>query len=138
MDRRNFLSWVGVGLLASSLPTVLAACASDRSSSLEQSKDSSGFKAVGAIAQLDKEGKLSSDGVLVVRNPQNPKLLLAVNPTCPHKSCTVEWLSDRKEFVCPCHDSRFAATGTVIKGPAQKPLPTYATKIEQGQVLVKI
>jgi cytochrome b6-f complex iron-sulfur subunit len=145
MDRRNFLSWVGVGLLASSLPTVLAACASDgssssnnASSSSEKEKDAGGFKAVGAIAQLDKEGKLASDGVLVVRNPQDPKLLLAVNPTCPHKACTVEWKSDRKEFVCPCHKSTFSATGAVIQGPAEKPLPIYATKIEQGQVLVKI
>jgi cytochrome b6-f complex iron-sulfur subunit len=144
MDRRNFLSWVGVGLLASSLPAVLAACTTDpstsnnASSSPEKLKDAGGFKPVGAIALLDKEGKLASNGVLVVRNPQDPKLLLAVNPTCPHKGCTVEWKSDRKEFVCPCHNSKFAATGAVIQGPAEKPLLTYATKIEQGQVLVKI
>jgi cytochrome b6-f complex iron-sulfur subunit len=114
MDRRNFLSWVGVGLLASSLPTVLAACTSDRTQSSDKPQDPGGFKAIGAIAQLDKDGKLASDGVLVVRNPQNPKLLLSVNPTCPHKACTVEWKSDRKEFVCPCHKSTFSATGAVI------------------------
>lgn len=138
MDRRNFLSWVGVGWLASSLPAVLAACTSAQPKSSDKSQNPSGFKAIGAIALLEKEGKLTGDGVLVVRNPQDPKLLLAVNPTCPHKSCTVEWQSDRKEFVCPCHDSRFAANGAVTQGPADKPLPTYATKIEQGQVLVKI
>jgi cytochrome b6-f complex iron-sulfur subunit len=141
MDRRNFISLFGISLLASSLPAVLAACATSESSSSsdspKQSKAADGFKTVGAIAQLDKEGKLSSDGILVVRNPKDTELLLAVNPTCPHKGCVVEWHRDSKEFVCPCHDSKFTVTGTVTHGPAQQPLKILAAKIEKGQVLVK-
>jgi cytochrome b6-f complex iron-sulfur subunit len=62
--------------------------------------------------------------------------LLAVNPTCTHKGCTVAWTAADKEFICPCHGAKFGSNGAVLEGPAKKPLQTYAVKIENGQVLV--
>lgn len=50
----------------------------------------------------------------------------AVSRKCTHLGCKVSYHEETDIFECPCHQSQFtAATGTVTKGPAQKPLPFF-------------
>jgi cytochrome b6-f complex iron-sulfur subunit len=46
----------------------------------------------------------------------------ALSLTCTHLGCTVKQVEGG--FACPCHNSRFDASGNVIHGPATKPLAT--------------
>lgn len=58
----------------------------------------------------------------------------AVSTTCTHLGCIVK--PSATGFDCPCHGSRFAPDGRVIKGPAPAPLPWRKVTIDGDVCLV--
>ena len=42
------------------------------------------------------------------------------------------------EFACPCHGSKYDASGAVTNGPGTESLGTYEAKIEGDLVLIKV
>ncbi len=69
---------------------------------------------------------------------------VAISPQCPHLGCIYHWEGERTDsegsanaaFVCPCHASTFASDGTVLGGPAPRPLDRYVSRVESGKLLV--
>jgi cytochrome b6-f complex iron-sulfur subunit len=152
MDRRKFLGWVGMGFLATSLPVAIAACnketnPSEPTTSTEKlpepptpnSNQNGAYIAIGAVEKLDQDGQILNEEkeVIIIREPES-KNLVALSAKCTHKGCLVNWKADEKQFVCPCHDALFKASGEVIEGPAKEPLAVYPVKEDNGQILVEI
>jgi glycine/D-amino acid oxidase-like deaminating enzyme/nitrite reductase/ring-hydroxylating ferredoxin subunit len=52
-----------------------------------------------------------------------------VSAICTHVGCIVHWNSFEKCWDCPCHGSQFQPDGTVLNGPAVRPLAS----VDEGQ-----
>jgi quinol---cytochrome c reductase iron-sulfur subunit, bacillus type len=63
--------------------------------------------------------------------------VVVFTPVCPHLGCQVTWDKQKKEYVCPCHNSIFTPDGKVVAGPAPRPLDTLPSKISNGRLLVQ-
>jgi len=62
--------------------------------------------------------------------------ITAFGPQCTHLGCAYHWDDAKDEFLCPCHNSLFAADGRVISGPAPRPLDRYETKVEGTKLMI--
>lgn len=150
MNRRKFLTWVGVGGIATYLPVAIVACSpqgDDNTSAptanqppkLDQTPRADGFVAIATVVDLEEKGQIVKrvNDVIVFRDPQTSELV-ALKSLCTHQGCTVKWDADDDNLGCACHGSAFGKDGQVIEGPASKPLDLYEAKEEDGIVLVKL
>jgi cytochrome b6-f complex iron-sulfur subunit len=65
--------------------------------------------------------------------------VVAVSRTCTHEGCTVLVPGGPGQTLdCPCHGSRFTTAGTVVNGPAARPLPAFPARIEGQEVVITV
>lgn len=60
----------------------------------------------------------------------------AFNAACTHLQCLVEWDSQQRKFLCPCHAGIFDSDGKNISGPPPLPLQSIETRIENDTLIV--
>lgn len=68
--------------------------------------------------------------------------IIAMSAACTHMGCLVHWQNTDRTFQCPCHGGVFNEAGDANGAASAKlylqPLPRLETKIENGNVYVKV
>ncbi|MEJ2056835.1 MAG: Rieske (2Fe-2S) protein [Desulfofustis sp.] len=92
----------------------------------------------GLMGALDPgEVKAVPEGMFFISRLDNDRFI-ALSRTCTHLGCAVSWDEREQKFICPCHGSSFDRTGVVLTPPAVRPLDFFATRIEDGRILVDV
>jgi 3-phenylpropionate/trans-cinnamate dioxygenase ferredoxin subunit len=98
-----------------------------------------GFMAVSRADELE-EGFMRTfkvlDAKIAVANVGGT--FYAFGDTCTHLQCSLaEGALEEATVTCRCHGSRFDVTsGAVPQGPAQEPVETYETRVEDGSLKI--
>lgn len=62
--------------------------------------------------------------------------VIAFDPACTHLGCRIQYQTDKKQYLCPCHGGVFDDDGKVVSGPPPKPLDSHAVREENGRIYV--
>lgn len=81
----------------------------------------------GGAVRIQAAGRLEPIYVLRGDDVNAAPVFTALSPICTHRGCTVE--TQGAVLICPCHGSTFARSGSVLRGPAELPLPAYKTSV---------
>ena len=93
-------------------------------------KENAALKKVGGAVKVTKSGAK----LIVVRS--SASTYAAFSSTCTHAGCQVPVPNASGVIVCPCHGSRFDATGKVTKGPARRDLPKAMVALQGSSLKV--
>ena len=93
------------------------------------------------VAELQQVGgakllTIKNRPILVIRDGENS--VHALNPECTHKKCQVLYKKELNSLACKCHKSSFKLDGTVVSGPAPKPLTTYPAILDGEQIVITL
>jgi 3-phenylpropionate/trans-cinnamate dioxygenase ferredoxin subunit len=98
-------------------------------------------QALGRVSDIP-EGKVAPFHVegtpIAVANVEGR--LFAFDDLCTHKGCSLTTGQlDSTSIKCPCHGSVFRVTdGSVINGPATRPLGTYEVQLADGEISIPV
>lgn len=133
MDRKEFLSQLGIGSAAALAITCLQACSKNGTSgnSVDFTIDlnSSQFSAL-----KNPGGFVVTQGIIVALSTSGS--YLAVSSRCPHEGIAVEYSASKNQFICNAHNSIFASTGSRLSGPANTGLKQYQTSLSGNSLRV--
>jgi|SRR6185436_9532341 len=91
------------------------------------------------VAPLVKDGWTAARNVLIGaafirRTGPNPGDLDVRSAICPHLGCAVGFDPVQKNYLCPCHDSRFAISGAKLSGPSERGLDDLPIQVADGRL----
>lgn len=122
-----------------------------------RAKQSTGLQKVGNLEALPADGVPRKFAVIADRSdawnkfPQVPigavylrrtedKKVEALNVVCPHAGCFVDFVEKSGSYLCPCHNSTFAADGKINdpKSPSPRGLDALEVEIRnENEIWVK-
>jgi cytochrome b6-f complex iron-sulfur subunit len=129
MNRKEFLSIVGIGATGVFATSCLSACKKENNTNIDFTLDLSS-SANSALAA--NGGYVISQGVIVAKTSAGE--FIAVSAACTHQGVNVQFQSSNNRFYCPGHGANFNTNGTVQNGPANSPLTKYNTSLS-GNIL---
>lgn len=145
LDRRQLLVRAGTAGATVGAVALLAACGAGGDSPGAGGAGGSGGAATpgadGSLAQLSDipvGGAVSAtaaDGSKILLTQPEAGTVVGLSAICTHQGCTV--LPEDTTLHCPCHGSTFDLEGKNMSGPAPKPLPPFAVRVENGAVFAQ-
>jgi len=135
VNRRDFLS-TGAGAAA----TILSGCAPgipliyglETESSIRVRKPVAELDAVGGAIRVDVE----ETGKIILVRRTSVDSYSAISLECAHLGCTVR--VEGPQFRCPCHGSSYDADGSVLRGPADRPLRTFPVRATESEFIIDL
>jgi len=129
MDRKEFLSMIGLGAAAYVCSYCLTGCQPlDNPITAPTNVDFTLDLTAAANAPLKTNGGYIYNGGVIVARTTNGSYV-AVSQKCTHQGSNVQYVSSGDSFYCPSHGSDFATNGGVVRGPASSPLTAYHTTL---------
>ena len=125
MDRKEFLSVLGLGAVAVACGSCLTGCSTtDNPVNAPANVDFTLDLTASVNSALKANGgSLYKGGIIVARKSDGT--YIAVSQACTHQGETVVFDGSTNRFICNAHGSVFAADGSVVRGPAGQPLAKY-------------
>ena len=134
MDRKEFLSQIGLGAAGMVLFGCLGGCEKENGvpSAPKNVNITLDLTASANADLLTAGGHIYTNGIIVAQATNGD--YLAVSQACTHEGYTVEFDSASTRFHCKLHNSWFSSTGSVISGQASSSLTQY-TVTKTGNTL---
>jgi Rieske Fe-S protein len=136
-QRVRFSRRTVIGMAAGAVvAAVLTACGKGESAGVK------GPVAVGTVTEVKKaladQKYVKNDAGQFYLLPAAPDAVIAVSWRCTHQGCAVHAPEGQAgQMKCPCHGSIFdGRTGTVVAGPASRPLDYLPVIVENDTVTV--
>lgn len=146
MERQEFLSKLGLGLMVACTGCSLIACGSKGSNPTPidngtppPTTGTGNLFTVDLSSQLTNVGDSTvSKGVILVRIAAGnmADAFTAVQVACTHQGNSIGYNAGQGIFICPAHGSEFSKSGAVVLGPAASPLQKYNVVIDGNNLTV--
>lgn len=78
-------------------------------------------------------GYAYTGNIIVIKSGESQ--YIALSKLCTHEGCTVNYSGT--QVVCPCHNSKFDTSGSVLQGPATAALKKYTVVVEGNTLKIK-
>ena len=135
-SRRDFLKLAGATLAVITTGSIGLADDDDGNTGSMTKAVGKGQVDVGPVSSFKPGSMIDKTAMAGVMISSTPRGLIALAPVCTHQGCVPKYAGAAQQFICPCHDARFASDGTVTRGPARTPLSRYAITLKNGRVIV--
>lgn len=139
MTRRDLLQKVLIGgTTVLLIPSVFTSCSKDDTGDTNGGGNGGDDKKItlnltdAKYAALNNAGGFVNVQGIIVANTTGG--YVALDNTCTHQGCGIEYSATANNFPCPCHQSVFSTTGSVINGPATVALKSYSV-VKVGNTL---
>jgi len=93
---------------------------------------------IGALAdfppQSSKILKFGRKPIIVIRTEDGE--FSALEATCTHLECIVQFNKDTSQIVCACHNGKYDLKGRNISGPPPRPLGELEVTIKDDEIVI--